>query len=258
MEESTIKFPSERLAYLRGKEEELDYKIEDLESELEYLDHQREGYRIRIEEIMRLSFNNKKTSDTVPKTVFSDLIKEALVNEISKGIEDLLESKPQALTTWDGIIEAGMEPTSEFNKRYSDKVVKEINPNAIKAAVKKFEDRKSSQNLNVDMDAYINMLMDAETCKSIDEEECAEIVAHKRGTVEPIEVTKLKEAHNQQLLYHLTNQYGVDRVPVPVADPLQKTYHQQFVDDLGDIAITDGKASIVDADGTHYEEDVNV
>ena len=54
MKESMFTFPEERLRELYAREEELTEEIDELDEELDDLKHIREGYRIRIEELLRL------------------------------------------------------------------------------------------------------------------------------------------------------------------------------------------------------------
>lgn len=178
MEKMTIEFPTERLARYQNEEEELTYQIERLENELECLDRKRESYRIRIEEIEKLRYPEEKLIDMLPKEIQKDIANSIYEKALKQGWDDLIAGKTSPMRT----ASENQISTSEFNKSYAEKVTKEINPNAIKEAVKKFEDRKAAQDLNSDMDAYIdmlidsdrdayiNMLIDSEGAKLIDEE----------------------------------------------------------------------------------------
>ena len=170
MKESMIKFPTERLARYQKEEAELAYQIEKLENELECLDRKRESYRIRIEEIEKLRYPEEHAIDMFPKEIQKDIANSIYEKALKQGWDDLIAGKTSPMRT----ASENQISTSEFNKSYAEKVTKEINPNTIKEAVKKFEDRKTAQELNSDMDTYIDMLIDA------DMDAYAEVVGHKK------------------------------------------------------------------------------
>lgn len=161
-----VKFPTERLARYQKEEAELAYQIERLENEIEYLDRKREIYCIRIEEIEKLRHPEEKLIDMFPEEIQKVIVNSIYEKTLKQGWDALIAGKTSPMRT----VSENQILTSEFNAQHADKSIKELNPNAIKESIKKFEDKKAAQDLNSDMDAYIDMLIDSEGGKLIDEE----------------------------------------------------------------------------------------